>query len=89
MTEGNLDQWDRRGFLVLLGQGAQEEILGRLGLLEIRAQEVMQDRGVTLDHKVFRGFKVFVVILGRKVIRAVKVQKEILVHKDQSAQRAR
>ena len=49
----------------------------------------MQDREVTQDHKEFRGFKVFVVILGRKVIRDVKVQKEILVHKDQSAQRAR
>ena len=37
----------------------------------------MQDREVTQDHKVFRGFKVFVVILGRKVILVVKDRKVI------------
>ena len=39
-----------------------------------------------LDHRVFRVFKVSVVILDQKEIQGVKDQKEILDHKDQQDQ---
>ena len=48
-----------------------------MGLQVTQAQEAARVQGATQDHRGFRGFRGYEVILDRKEIRDVKVLREI------------
>ena len=79
MTEGNRGLWVLRGSLAPPAQEVPEETLVRWVLPEIPVPGAARVPGVTQALRGFRVSRAFGEILARKVIRAVKARKGILV----------